>query len=82
MDRKFQGRLMNIMFPRIPLWDPDRFLCRWLPVVRPFLSWWGTLLWLTVVISAIAVVAPDWKIGTSTSSTGTNGIDIIWHKRY
>ena len=27
-------------------------------------------------------VAPDWKIGTSTSSTGTNGIDIIWHKRY
>jgi autotransporter translocation and assembly factor TamB len=27
-------------------------------------------------------VAPDWKIGTSTNSTGTNGIDIIWHKRY
>jgi translocation and assembly module TamB len=27
-------------------------------------------------------VAPEWKIGTSASSTGTNGIDIIWHKRY
>ena len=27
-------------------------------------------------------VARDWKIGTSTSSTGSNGIDIIWHKRY
>jgi autotransporter translocation and assembly factor TamB len=27
-------------------------------------------------------VARDWKIGTSTNSTGTNGIDIIWHKRY
>lgn len=27
-------------------------------------------------------VAQDWKIGTSTSSTGANGIDIIWHKRY
>ncbi len=27
-------------------------------------------------------VAPDWKIGTSTTSTGSNGIDVIWHKRY
>ena len=27
-------------------------------------------------------VAKDVKIGTSTSSTGGNGIDIIWHKRY
>ena len=27
-------------------------------------------------------VAPDWKIGTSTTSTGSNGIDIIWNKRY
>jgi autotransporter translocation and assembly factor TamB len=27
-------------------------------------------------------IAPDWKIGTSTTSTGSSGIDIIWHKRY
>jgi autotransporter translocation and assembly factor TamB len=27
-------------------------------------------------------VARDWKIGTSTSSTGSNAVDIIWHKRY
>ena len=27
-------------------------------------------------------VARDWKIGTSTTSTGSNGIDVIWHKRY
>jgi autotransporter translocation and assembly factor TamB len=27
-------------------------------------------------------VAKDIKIGTSASSTGGNGIDIIWHKRY
>jgi translocation and assembly module TamB len=27
-------------------------------------------------------IAPDWKVGTTTSSTGSNGIDIIWHKRY
>ena len=32
--RKMQGRLMNILFPRIPLWDPDRFLVRWLPLAK------------------------------------------------
>ena len=25
---------MNVLFPRIPLWDPDRFLKRWMPIVR------------------------------------------------
>ena len=24
--RKMQGRLMNVLFPRIPIWDPDKFL--------------------------------------------------------
>jgi translocation and assembly module TamB len=27
-------------------------------------------------------IVPDWKIGTSATSTGSSGIDIIWHKRY
>lgn len=27
-------------------------------------------------------IARDWKIGTSATSTGESGIDIIWHKRY
>jgi translocation and assembly module TamB len=27
-------------------------------------------------------IAPDWKLGTSTSSTGSKGIDLIWQKRY
>ena len=27
-------------------------------------------------------LAPDWKIGTSTTSKGASGAEIIWHKRY
>src|SRR5213082_3149303 len=59
--RKMQGRLMNVLFPRIPLWDPDRFLKRWLPVVRLLFSKVGALIWLAVVISAIVAVAPMWN---------------------
>ena len=32
VQQKMQNRLMNVLFPRIRLWDPDRFLCRWMPV--------------------------------------------------
>ncbi len=27
-------------------------------------------------------IGPDWKITSSTSTTGTSGVGILWHKRY
>ncbi len=59
--RQFQGRLMNIMFPRIPIWDPDRFLKTWMPVMNVFLSRWGVLLWLGVIITAVVMLVPEWQ---------------------
>jgi len=61
VQRQWQGRLMNILFPRIPLWDADQFLKRWMPVMKYFLSPWGMLLWLVVVVWAIVSVAPRWS---------------------
>ncbi|HWP39587.1 MAG TPA: site-2 protease family protein [Tepidisphaeraceae bacterium] len=61
MQRKLQGRLMNVLFPRIPLWDPDRFLVRWMPLARVLLSRLGAILWLVAVIAALAMVAPEWN---------------------
>src|SRR5687768_11709610 len=58
--QKWQGRMMNILFPRIPLWDLDRFLVRWMPVMRFFLSTWGAILWLVVIAAAIFAIAPEW----------------------
>ena len=58
--RKLQGRLMNVLFPRIPLWDPDRFLKVWMPVVRLGFSRIGAILWLIVVGLACARLAPEW----------------------
>ena len=43
VERKLQGRLMNVLFPRIPLWDPDTFLQRWMPVMRVLFSWLGAV---------------------------------------
>ncbi len=59
--RKFQSRLMNILFPRIPLWDPDRFLRLWLPVARVLFSKLGAIVWLIAIGAAIFVLAPKWN---------------------
>src|SRR3954464_13983407 len=56
--RKMQSRMMNMLFPRIPIWDPDQFLVRWMPVARVLFSKFGALIWLAVMGAAIAVLAP------------------------
>src|SRR5439155_4503258 len=61
--RQLQGRLMNVLFPRIPLWDPDRFLKTWMPVVRILFSKVGAVLWLLVVGYAIFRLIAAWDIG-------------------
>ena len=58
--REWRARLLNVMFMRFPLFDPDRFLVRALPVVGRFLSAFGALLWLVVVGVALKVVADNW----------------------
>lgn len=58
--RQWQGRLMNVLFPRIPLWDPDAFVQRWMPAVRPLLSPIGAIIWIILVIAALADVLPQW----------------------
>ncbi|MEL7237785.1 MAG: HlyD family efflux transporter periplasmic adaptor subunit, partial [Planctomycetota bacterium] len=56
--RKVQQRLMNLLFPRIPLWDPDRFLKIWMPLVGPLISKTGMVIWLAVVGLALFLVLP------------------------
>src|SRR5436190_4931841 len=72
MKRKMQGRLMNVLFPRIPIWDCDAFLKRWMPVMRHVLSKWGAMVWLAMVISAVAALAPHWNDLKEAASEATN----------
>lgn len=55
--RELQSRLLNIMFARFPLLDPDAFLARTLPWVGKLISLWGALIWLVVVGAGLKVVA-------------------------
>src|SRR5262245_57878469 len=59
--RKLQGRLMNVLFPRIPFWDCDQFLCRWMPLARIAFSKLGAIIWIITLITALSFVAPQWR---------------------
>jgi putative peptide zinc metalloprotease protein len=76
--RKMQGRLMNILFPRIPLWDPDRFLRTWMPVVGPMISKIGAILWLAVMVFAIARLAPEWGAITEAAKDSVRPHNWMW----
>ncbi len=40
---------MNPLAVRMPILDPDDFISATMPLVRPFISWFGALIWLAVV---------------------------------
>lgn len=65
--REVGARLAGIMFMRIPLWDPDRFLKATLPVVGWLVSWIGAILWLVVVGLAGKVVVDEFPALVSES---------------
>ncbi len=58
--RQLRQRLAQPLSIRIPLFDPDRFLTRWLPWVRPLFSWFGLALWLLVVLAGGVLAASHW----------------------
>lgn len=47
--REVQSYLMSILFARIPIWDPDAFLDRWLLLFGWIFSWKGILVWLSLI---------------------------------
>lgn len=53
--RELGFNLLNIMFMRFPLLDPDRFLLRVLPVLGKLVSPFGALLWCVVVGAGLKV---------------------------
>jgi putative peptide zinc metalloprotease protein len=70
--RRLQQRLMNVLFPRIPIWDPNQFLTRWKPVIDGVFSWPMAVLWGVVVIWAAFTIAP---LGDRLVSSAKDSVD-------
>jgi len=55
--REVQGYLMNLLFIRIPLLDPDHFLDRWLAVFGSVFSLPGLVLWVGLIGAGLYSIA-------------------------
>lgn len=55
--REIRSYLMNLLFIRIPLIDPERFLDRWVGVVGWLFSWVGFAIWLVLIVLAAGALA-------------------------
>jgi putative peptide zinc metalloprotease protein len=62
--RELKSRLLSIMFIRIPLLDPDRFLERIMPFFRTLISPLGAVVWVAVVGAAVKVVLDRFTMAT------------------
>jgi len=56
----WKRRLWTPLALRFPLFDPDRFLVRTLPLVQPLFGWFGILLWLLVVGAGAVLAVSHW----------------------
>ena len=59
--RQWQSRVFSFFSWRFPLFDPERFLRRLMPAVRPLFSWIGVSVWLAVVLPALVLAASHWS---------------------
>jgi putative peptide zinc metalloprotease protein len=58
--------LHHYLFFRIPLWKPDTFLERTLPLVRPLGSTTALILYGCIALLALILVTPQWSLFFST----------------
>jgi putative peptide zinc metalloprotease protein len=76
--REVQSYLMNLLFLRIPLLDPDRFLDHWVGIFGRVFSWVGLVLWLALVGTGLYFVIGDSADLISQSSDVLNPENLVF----
>ena len=56
----WKSRVSNPFFMRFSLWDPDRFLKKWGFLTAPLFTRGAFILWLLIVLSALAAAVMHW----------------------
>ncbi len=78
---KWKQRLWTPLAVRFPLWDPDRFLDRALPFVRPVFTRAGAFVWLIVVALGAVLAAANWAALTENlvdTALAPQNLFLLW----
>ena len=74
-------QLLHLLSWKIPLVDPDAWLRRLAPVVRPFLGVTGVLLWCAAVFPALVLLAMHWRDLTHDAAdhfVSVQNVAVLW----
>ena len=69
--RNVKGAFGNMLFVRIPLWDPDRFLDRWVDVLGRAFTVHGAILWLALIALGL------WSLGGQFQTLATRASGVL-----
>ena len=61
VSREVRGYLMNLLFIRIPILDPDRFLDAWVGIVGRIFTWYGLIIWMFMLSIGGYCVITNWS---------------------
>jgi putative peptide zinc metalloprotease protein len=71
--REVRGYMTNLLFLRLPLYDPESFLNRWVGVLGKVFSWSALVVWSVLVATALFFVVGNWE---QLKSQGGNILDL------
>ncbi len=77
---KRRQRLMSIMFLRIPLWNPDAFLTRYVRWAAPVFSRTAFIMWMALLIAAGYTIVKRWEDLTEPLSgiLAAQNLGLMW----
>ncbi len=76
--RKLVMSFLNPMAIRLPLLDPDDFLTATMPLVRPFISWFGAILFLAVAGYGLVLAGMHWAELTENITDRILAAESLW----
>ncbi len=59
--RKVQGFFTNLLFVRIPLFDPDQFLEHWVGIIGKFFTLKGLVAWLVIIATGLTFLIANFR---------------------
>ncbi|MCC6661834.1 MAG: hypothetical protein IT437_13215 [Phycisphaerales bacterium] len=78
LKRRVQQQAIGIMYLKLRLFNPDRFLAWLEPILRPILNRWGFLAWAAFVLWAMYRVLPRWDELAAQFRTATDPSNWVW----
>jgi putative peptide zinc metalloprotease protein len=78
LKKKLQQQAIGIMYLRIRMFNPDRYLTAIEPVLRPLLNRWGFLAWTAWVLFCLYNLLPHWESIKASFSDAIAPANLIW----